>query len=355
MATDLAVIEPQLQALAPHYEQALAGVMPVQRFLRTAMIAFDRTPKLLLCTQQSIFNAIMSAGVLGLELDGVTGQAFPIPFGDTAQLVIGYKGYNTMAARSGITISGAVVRQGDPFDFDIGEGWVKHRPAGGTGAIIGTWAKAAANDRPAVVSWLAMPDILAIKAKSPGAKKKDSPWNDVAIGFPAMAEKSAKRRLARSMPLNIMQLAANMEEAFEERRLLSHITPDRNIVTTPIDTVAEGGQPTMGDIVNRPKPQSDLLKLAREKAMEGEAIVGPWFAALPEYQRLELKPHLPDLRKLAADPEKFLQDEGREAAEGGAVPLNGWWDNLSGAWKEKLDRFYTEELLSLAAASDGAP
>lgn len=351
MGTELAVLEPQLNALAPHYEQALAGVMPVQRFLRTAMIAFERTPKLLQCTQQSIFNAIMSAGVLGLELDGVTGQAFPIPFADTAQLVIGYKGYNTLAARSGITISGSVVRKGDNFDFDIGEGWVKHRPQGGTGEIIGAWAKSAANDRPSVVSWLAMPDIMAIKAKSPGARKKDGPWNDTAIGFPAMAEKSAKRRLARSMPLNIMQLAAGMEEAFEERKQLAYITPDRNIVTTPIDT-RTGGQPGMGEILERPKPMSDLLKLAREKAFQGQDVVTAWWGTLEKHQQYELKPHLPDLRAIAADPEKFMHDEGREGAEGGASPLAAWWENLAPEWKEKLERFYTEELLPAAAAAD---
>ena len=42
-----------------------------------------------------------------LEVDGVTGQAFLIPFKGRAQLVIGYKGFNTLAARSGLTVTGA--------------------------------------------------------------------------------------------------------------------------------------------------------------------------------------------------------------------------------------------------------
>ena len=49
----------------------------------------------------------------GLEVDGVTGQAFLVPFAGKVQLVVGYKGYNTLGARAGLTITGEVVRSGD--------------------------------------------------------------------------------------------------------------------------------------------------------------------------------------------------------------------------------------------------
>jgi phage RecT family recombinase len=76
----------------------------------------------------------MSAACLGLEVDGVTGQAYLIPFKGRAQLVVGYKGYNTLAARSGITITGAVVREGDEFDYQLGSAaFVRHKPKGSKG------------------------------------------------------------------------------------------------------------------------------------------------------------------------------------------------------------------------------
>jgi recombination protein RecT len=143
----LVILERQMAPLAPRFAEVLGKTMPVERLMRTIMISVERLPKLLDCDRQSIFNAAMSAACLGLEVDGVTGQAYLIPFKGKAQLVIGYKGINTMAARSGITITGAVVRDGDQFDYELGsDAFVKHVPAlGNKGRIVATWAVAAAN------------------------------------------------------------------------------------------------------------------------------------------------------------------------------------------------------------------
>jgi len=232
MGTALALLENQLTPLMPRFTEALAGTMPVERLTRTIVISCERLPKLLECDRQSLFNAAMSAACLGLEVDGVTGQAFLIPYGSKAQLVIGYKGMNTLAARSGITIAGAVVCDGDVFKYEKGSApFVKHiAKLSNRGRIIGAWATATSNGRPPVIEVMGIEELMAVKAKSPGAKRSDSPWNDPNIGFPAMCEKTVKRRLARSMPLNVMQLAARLDEAFEEQGKAAHITPDRNII-----------------------------------------------------------------------------------------------------------------------------
>lgn len=232
MANNLAILETQLAPLAPRFTEALAGMMPVERLTRTIVVSCERLPKLLECDRQSLFNAAMSAACLGLEVDGVTGQAYLIPFKGKAQLVIGYKGMNTLAARSGITIAGAVVRDGDEFEYELGsKPFVRHVPKlGNKGRIIGAWATATANARPPVVNVMGIDDLMAVKAKSPGASFRDSPWNDPNIGFPAMCEKTVKRRLSRSLPLNVMQLAARLDEAVDEQGKPAHITADRNII-----------------------------------------------------------------------------------------------------------------------------
>lgn len=257
MANDIAVLESQLKPLAPHFAQALGATMPVERLMRTIMISVERLPKLLECNRQSLFNAAMSAAVLGLEVDGVTGQAFLVPFAGKAQLIIGYKGMATIAARADITVTGTVAREGDVFDYDLGEGWITHKPVlGNKGRIIAAWAKASHLRRPAVVRVLGIDELLAVKAKSPGAKRSDSPWNDPAIGFPAMCEKTAKRRLARDLPLNVMQLAAAMDEATEERGKPAHITPDRTVIIDG-EIIAPSETPTMEDLISsRPTPPS---------------------------------------------------------------------------------------------------
>src|SRR5262245_11950808 len=228
----LMVLEQQMQPLPPRFSQVLGGIMPVERLMRTVMISVERLPKLLECDRQSILNAAMSAACLGLEVDGVTGQAYLIPFKGKAQLVIGYKGFNTLAARSGITITGAVVCEDDQFEYELGsDAFVKHvRKLGNRGRIIAAWACARAKNRPAVVDVMDIDELMAVKKRSPGAARTDSPWNDPAIGFPAMCEKTVTRRLARSLPLNVMPYAARLDEAVDEQGTAAWISPDAGVV-----------------------------------------------------------------------------------------------------------------------------
>ncbi len=306
----IVAFENQLEPLMPHFEQVLAGFMPVERLMRTAVISAEKNPYLLECDRQSFFNTIMTAAVLGLEMDGVTGQCFPIPFKKKIQLVIGYKGYNTLGARAGLTITGDVVRDGDDFDWEKGtKPFVKHKAAKKRGNITHAWAIAAANNRPPVIEVLDIDEILDIKKRSPGARKDDSPWNDPTIGFAAMASKSAKRRLCRSTPLNIMQLAARMEEAYEEQGLHSFITPGRELVmdgrvadaeperqindTPEAETLMEPSK--VADPLQALKAEGDV---AAKEGMDGLRI---WYGDLPKNLKKQIKPYLDSTLKAEAE------------------------------------------------------
>lgn len=255
MMNELVAFERQLAPLAPRFAEVLGTTMPVERLIRTVAVAVERLPKLLECNRQSLFNAAMSAAVLGLEVDGVTGQAFLIPFAGKAQLVIGYKGFSTLAARAGITITGAVVREGDIFEYDLGEGWITHKPVlSNKGRIVAAWAKASHSSRPPIIAVLGIDELLAVKGKSPGAKRSDSPWNDPSIGFPAMCEKTAKRRLARSLPLNTMHIAARMDEAVDEQGKSAWIDPARGVVVEG-EVIEPNEPPTAAQLIGQPSPR----------------------------------------------------------------------------------------------------
>lgn len=246
MSGELVVLEKQLEPLSPRLAMALAGLLPTERLIQSILISCERTPALLKCDRQTLFQAALSAACLALPADGVLGQSFIIPFASRAQLIIGFKGFNSLGARGGFVIRGAVVRENDAFEYDIASGKIAHRPKLGNSArIIGAWALAASNALPSLVSVLSIDELLAVKAKSPGAKKPDSPWNDPAIGFPAMCEKTAKRRLARSMPLNVMQLGAVLDEAVEERGKYAWISPESGVHI-------EGESPIAPTIKNEP-------------------------------------------------------------------------------------------------------
>ena len=234
MANELTLFEQQLNPLMPRFEAVLGDLMPVERLKQTAMICVERNPKLLSCDRQTLFNSCMTFATLGLEIDGATGQGFIIPFGNRAQPVIGYKGFNTLAARSGFTVTGDVVREGDKFDYQKGSSaFVHHVQLLGGGIdrrIIAAWACAEAVGKMPIIEIMDIDELMAVKNKSPGAKKKDSPWNDPKVGFPAMCAKTVKRRIARSMPLNVMVKAAALDEAHEERGLPSQIHPEAGVV-----------------------------------------------------------------------------------------------------------------------------
>lgn len=296
----LVAFENQLKPLAPRFADVLPKNMPVERLMRTVVVSVERMPKLLECDRQSLFNSAMSAAVLGLEVDGVTGQAFLIPFKDKAQLVIGYKGYNTLAARAGMTITGAVVREGDRFDYDLGEGWVMHHPElNNKNPIKAAWAKAAAKDRPAVVVVMGIDDLTAVKQRSPGARRSDSPWNDPTIGFPAMCEKTVKRRLARSMPLNVMQFAARLDEAVDEEGKSAWISPERGVIVEG-EVIEAAATPTAERLMNSattaytpasapPNPSTteagDLSMFDLDKKLEQAAKLG-WAELKKEWEAL---------------------------------------------------------------------
>lgn len=207
--TSLAIVERELTAHLPTLAQALprTGSLSPERLMRTAIMAAEKTPKILTCTMESIVGSTVTAAVIGLEVDGVTGQGFLVPFNDKGvakcQFMMGYKGYPTLAMRSGLSISSGVVRDGDSFDFDEGEGWVKHKKAGDPSkSIIWSWSKLAGSGIIPVVKVVSRKEIEQIRAKSRASSTGFSPWTDEAgPGFAAMSEKTAIRRMGRNMPV----------------------------------------------------------------------------------------------------------------------------------------------------------
>lgn len=310
MSNDIAVIENQLSMLSPKFAQVLGRTMPVERLVRTVVSAAERNPDLLnKCERQSLFNAAMTFAVLGLEVDGVTGQGFLIPFKGVVQPVIGYLGYNTLGARAGMTITGRVVRDGDGFDFDESAGMVRHvRKLGGeTGPnkrrIIAAWAQASSRDRPPIVRVLSADELLAVKAKSP--RGGSPPWADPEIGYPAMCEKTVKRRLRRDMPLNVYQMAGAMEEAHEERGLHSWINPDKGVMIDGgdlIETSHNDVTPTAAELLN----PADLKQEAHMAAERGSDAMRSFCKRLTKSQYAELKPYLESLKPIVEEADNGL-------------------------------------------------
>lgn len=193
------------------------------RLVLSIVQAGERNRQLYQADPQSLQLAVLSMATLGLEADGVTGQGYLLPFRNrregrcTVQPVPGYKGYNTLAARNGFSIAGSIVREGDRFEFELGTSpRVVHVPKMRNRAqIIAAYAIAARPGYAPIVEVLDIDELDAVRAKSPGARKGDSPWNDPNVGLPAMYGKTVKRRLARSMPTGWVPIAHALESQWE--------------------------------------------------------------------------------------------------------------------------------------------
>jgi hypothetical protein len=197
---------------------------------------------------------------------------------------------------TGYTINGGVVREQDEFDYSLGtNGFVKHKPMLHDTAnrrIIAAWAVAESRGRPSIVAVLSIDEVLAIKERSKGAKKPDSPWNDVrGPGFAAMVEKTAKRRLARSMPLSVMQTAAALEDHLDMGEP-AHLDPLGDLQVVGEASAAPG--PVSEEKIVTKQPD-EILTPANQTVVDW-----PKFASLKEWLAWSREKFLPGANEKTA-------------------------------------------------------
>lgn len=246
-----------LEKFKPEFAKVLPAHVTPDKIVRSVLNALSGNEYLCTsATPTSVVQAAMTAAMLGLEVDNVTGQGHIVPFKGKAQFIPGYKGYITLAANSGFLVGGDVVREKDQFRYGRGlNPFLEHVPAPGgptdRGAIKYAYATARSNSLPSDFRVLHVEQVNAIRDKSEGykaflsGKRKDSPWDS---HYEAMAIKTAIRALAPELPLNV-QRAAAIEGEFE-RGHVSHLNENGNVVKEYIDqNQQDGGTEEQPDLV----------------------------------------------------------------------------------------------------------
>jgi recombination protein RecT len=79
---------------------ALPGMVAKDRFIQIAA-AICNTKEIAGCDPASVMTCVFGCAKLGLIPDPVLGHVYLIPYGNTAKLIPGYKGYIELARRSG--------------------------------------------------------------------------------------------------------------------------------------------------------------------------------------------------------------------------------------------------------------
>ena len=206
-----------------HIFAALPRHLTAERMARVTVTCIRRNPKLLDCTEASLYGAIVEAATLGLEPDGVLGHAYLIPYGREATLVPGYKGLLSLARRSGeiSTITCEAVHEGDSFAYQLGDDpWIKHapddaNPARDLAPITHVYLVVQLRDGGVQRKVWSAAKIDAHKMRySPSSGKKDSPWS---TNWEAMAKKTLIRdcinRGEIPVSVEVQRLAAREERA----------------------------------------------------------------------------------------------------------------------------------------------
>lgn len=240
MATDqqLAVkdkadsVRKALERMRPKMAQALPKHLTPERLLRVTMSALQANPKLLDCDRTSLFAAVLTAAQLGLEPDGVLGHAYLVPFRvangpPKVQFIPGYKGLLTLARNSGDiqTIQAHEVCKGDDFHYAYGLKEDLHHVV--SDDVERSWenvthfyAYATFKDGGHIFEVMTRAQVEAIRDNSQGYKAfkagsiKTNPWDPSQPSSIQMGRKTAIRRIANYLPLQV-QKAAAIDAAYE--------------------------------------------------------------------------------------------------------------------------------------------
>ena len=177
--------------------KALPAICKPERFMRSAITAITKNPKLAECTQESLMGCLLDLAQLGIEADGR--RAHLIPYGKACTLIIDYKGLVELVKRGGdvVTIHADKVCKNDNFVVDMGE-IKKHQIdySRARGDAYAYYAYAKMKDGSIQTQVMTLDEVEKIRQSSNG--KNGTPWTQ---HFDEMAKKTCFRRLSKWLPM----------------------------------------------------------------------------------------------------------------------------------------------------------
>ena len=247
--------------------QALpANTVNVDRFMQSAMLAITnpKMPNLMRCSKDSIFRSLKEAAAYGLELNGMLGQAYLIPYNEkgvmTAHLQLGYKGLIALARRSNTikTIAAEPIHENDIFEVELGMGRklshkidiMKER-----GEVIGYYCLVELCNGGSQFKVMSKKDVENHRNKfSKAYDPKDSSniWNK---NFDAMALKTVVIQALKLCPISIEAMDAVIRD---ERADLKDVTDDveYTVSDVPAETVETPAIEEPKEQPKEPKPET---------------------------------------------------------------------------------------------------
>jgi len=190
----------QSDSMKNQFRMALGNVALAERFLRVAITAIRKSPKLQECNTASVLGAFMLSAQLRLDPNTPMGHAYLIPYGKECQFIIGYQGYMELVYRSGLVNSIMVFDwcKNDEYEFHYGTDYkIIHRPAeGDRGEVLGYYA-VAKNDNGFWFYRMTIQELEKHKASLPNCMRSDSFANKYPEEW---RKKTVIRRIVKMLP-----------------------------------------------------------------------------------------------------------------------------------------------------------
>lgn len=270
---------------------SLGAVIPaqtinVERFMASAKMAIynPKQPQLAQCTPESIYRSLKEAASLGLEIGGVLGQAYLIPYNEsfktpsgswekkmTCHFQLGYKGLIALARRSKTikTIAVEAVYENDNFSVEYGVGrTLKHSFdfSRERGEVIAYYCLVELENDGIQFEVMTKKAIEAHRDKFSKNYKKDDAENNWNKNFDAMAKKTCVIQALKLCPISIEALETVRKEE------LADIGEDANAPAKPFNP--DVSEDAMYEVVEdtpsgtAPKDLAEAMYEGMEKAFE---------------------------------------------------------------------------------------
>lgn len=260
----------------PDLAEMLPEGMSVDRFVRLVMTEINDKPKLLGCNQVSLYGEVCKAAAAGLEIGKTFGQFYLVPFGNTCQGIVGYKGMAALAMRHPdvLKVQAEVVYKGDHFLHDTVAEVLEHRidphvDRTNNALIIGAWAMVTQRNGVKHIVYKSVAEIEQRRKRSRAAA--DGPW---VTDYPAMCRKTVLRVLlwGGTVPMSTKAAEFIEQEVQEETKTVAHVEVESRplqaapVTMTPPQT-HQGAKVVERGGLGEP-PVEKKVKKTKEKAPE---------------------------------------------------------------------------------------
>lgn len=146
LQTAIATLDQKKQAILAVIPKTLRGEMEYQQIRQSIATAIRGNEKLGECSPMSIYTSAMYITRLGLEIGGHGGEAFLVPFAGVCTPMIGVRGKEVLAIRSGHVqrIMSGVIHENDIHRHDLADGSLSHQidfTKSDRGRPLAAWAR----------------------------------------------------------------------------------------------------------------------------------------------------------------------------------------------------------------------